>query len=267
MKARILPECCYQFNEMSYEDIKTAYSKQTTITGYVEEILTDKEEVMVKLGENMYGYIPFSEVTIYPLSYSHSSTRLYPVQIAILYHKNVRVKVSNITKERICLSRKQNMEEAYEHLKDCSTVYFHITSQTASMAFGDIGAGINGFLRIIDVCKARIRNISEYFHKHDMVWMSVLEVDDTKQFSLSYKNTFPPYSPKDFRTGDVYQGRIGEPVDRLHSGYYIDISPNVNGIMDANSMTPILRYGDKVECYISKSDAKGLKLKFLKKLN
>lgn len=264
LKSQIFPESYYEFKLLSFEQIKRAYSECKTITGYVEALLTDKKELIVKLGDGIIGHLPFSEVTIYPHTYSKNPSRTLPVQICTLLHKKIRVKVTHIDENTITLSRKANMEEAHEYIKTCSSVLFHITSIIPSIAFGDIGDGINARLHILEVCKARLKSITEYFHRNDMVWVKVKSFDSKKGFCLSYKDTFAPYCPDNFHVGDVFEGKIGQPVDTEHSGYYVDIFPNVTGIMDATILTPLLRYGDKVECYVYKADKAGLKLKFVR---
>lgn len=266
-KSQIYPEAKYEFEELSFEEVCDAYENNDTITGFVEEIRANQKELLIKLGKNIYGHLPFSEVTIYPFTYSSNPNRPLPIQVCTLLSKKVRVKITSIPDDDgIVLSRKKNMEEAYEYLTTCASCMFHITSLLPKMAFGDVGDGINACINVREVCRSRIRNISEYFHAGDMFWVNIIDKDDKKQFFVSYKQTFPRYNPDDFRHGDVYEGRICEAIDDEHTGYYVDIigCPNVSGILDANSLTPLLTYGTKVECYVCKTSEKGLKLRFVK---
>lgn len=267
MKAQIFPEVTYEFVSLSRKSIETAYEEYQTITGYVEGILADKEILRVKLGEGIFGTLPFSEVSIYPFNYnSRSKFSNIPVQVYTLLNKVIRVKVFKITDNDIILSRKANMIQALKHLKNCTTVRFHIASLGQTIAFGDIGDGICACLKSKDVCKARIRNISEYFHKGDVIWTNIVNVNYTNRFLVSYKATFAPYDPADYQVGDVYRVRVLDPVDDDISGYYIDAFPNVSGIMDASPDMPLFYYGERIECSVRNARPSGLKLKFLRVL-
>ncbi len=266
-KSKIFPESYYTFNDLSYEELLNAFNNNLTVLGFVEKICTDSGELLIKFGEGLFGRLPFDEVTIYPFSYSSNPNRPLPIQICTLLHKNVRVKITQCDGNNIKLSRKSNMLEAYEHLKDCSSVLFNITNTTLSMAFGDIGDGIVACMHIKEVCKTRIKNISEYFHPKDNVWVNVLSYDNLRQFRVSYKSTFPAYKPEDFHHGDVYKAKICNPLDKERSAYFVEISPNITGIMTTTELTPLLKYGDFIECRVRRADPRGLKLQFIRLMN
>ena len=267
LKSQIKPESCYEFVNMSRADILNAYNERETITGYVESILSKEEKVIVKLGEGIFATLPFEETTMYPFSYSQNFLHTLPKEIYTLRSRNIRIKVTSVDGDNIIVSRKENMIEACDYLAKCTSVLFHITGLKATLAFGDIGDGIPARLSIKDVCKSRLQNIAEYFHINDCIWVNIIGENEDKKFFVSYKDTFPPFNPKDYQRGDVYVGKICQPIDNENlPGYYIDISPNVSGILDITPVTPLLRYGDKVECTVRRADERGLKLRFLRKL-
>lgn len=264
MKSIMLPESCYKFKALSFDEVSEACAQQKTITCWVEEILEDEERFLIKLGNNLYGYLPFSEATIYPFRYSSNPSTTLPIQIFSLEKKLVRAKVTSVD-NTITLSRKANMEKAFEYLKKCSKVYFHITSTSGTIAFGDAGDGLTARIHLKDVCRSRIRNISEYFHKGDKLWLANLGADEgDKRFNLSYKKIFPKYNPDSFSPGDAVNCTINEPLDDMHTAYFVTVSPQVTGIMNCPDWIPDINYGNKVQCYVVRATEKGLKLRFAK---
>lgn len=264
LKSQIFPEACYTLKELTREQVIKAHKTGETITGYVQNILGESEELEVSLGENLIAYLPFEEATIYPLTCTANTQRKFPIQIDTLLKKQVRVKVTDVTEEKITLSRKQNMLQSYKHLAKCDTVYFHILNVTPNIAYGDIGDGINARLNIREVSRGRIKNVAEVFHRDDKVWVSVLDKDEVYRFNLSYKAMFPEYNPQDYKPGDPVIGIIGGPTDEQHTGYFVTVNPQVTGIMDVQPWTPIINYGTKVMCVVNRAAAKGLKLRFIK---
>ena len=262
-KSQIFPESCYNFKKLSREQVIEAKENGDTLTGYVESILGETEELEVTLGDNLSARLPFSEVTIYPLHHTANSNRVYPIQIEILLHKKIRVKVTDVTGDQITLSRKQNMLEAYEHLAKCDSAYFHITNVEQAFAYGDIGDGINARLYIREISRNHIKSVSEEFHRGDKVWVAIISANDKKQFELSYRKMFRPYNPDDYKPGDPVQCKVTVPVDDMMTGYYTSVTPQVRGIVDTDQ---VLQYGDRILCTVNRAAEKGLKLRLVRVL-
>jgi len=260
-KSILLPEARYDFTPLTFPEINTAYASNKTITGEVTEICNDNT-LKVNLGNEIYGILPFDETTIYPLTYSKSNHYKLPKQVHSLVWEKVRVKITHIDGDNIYLSRKANMQEAYKYLKTCSHVLFYINGMSSTRAFGDIGDGIVAALDIKEVCRTRIRNISEFFHVGNTIWTKIISEDDSSRFFVSYKEAIQPYNPDNYKLFDTCRVKIGEPVDDVHSGYFVHVTPTVSGILDTSVYTPYLCYGDIVECYIIRANEKGLKLRF-----
>ena len=115
-----------------------------------------------------------------------------------------------------------------------------------------------------DVCKSRIKSVTDYFHVQDKIWVKILDVDELKRFNVSHKAACAEYNPEDYKRGDVCSVTICGPVDEIHSGYFANVAPNVVGIVDAYSHTPLLQYGTKVECFVCTANEVGLKLRFIR---
>jgi len=265
IKSNILPESCYVFKNLSRESIINAHKENSTITGLVEKILYDKEELLVKLGQDIFAYLPFNEVTIYPFRYSKNPKRKLPLQICMLLHKEIRVKVTSITDSRIELSRKDNLNEMCNFIKNCDIVPFKITHMTTTMVFGDCGNGVDGCMNIGELSRTFIKNTSEYVHKGQLIWVKVLHCNENNSFALSYKETFPRYDPENFKEGDAVVGKVGMPVNEKQTAFYVSISPQVYGIFTVRDWMPHFNYGDTVECSITSTTPNHLKLRFLSK--
>lgn len=266
MKSKILPEGCYEFKELTNAEILEACRQSLTVTGIVTNV--QDNALIVKLGEEIFGTLPFEEATIYPFTYSSNRKRALPIQIYTLLKKQIRVKIVSVdptsdSEDAIILSRKANMLEAVEYLSNCDYGLFKISNSTPTMLFGDIGEGINGRITIREVTRSRIKNVAEYFHVDDECPVKILEKDDLNRFNLSYKETFPKYNPEQFVAGDSYYAVVHEPVDQAHSGYFVCINPQITGIMDVDETTRF-EYGDHVTCKVKYANAKGLKLSLVK---
>ena len=267
MMSKILPEACYEFKPLTIEDVLEAYKTNTTITGLVVKVRSDA--LIVKLGEELFGTLPFEETTIYPFTYSTNKKKPLPLQIYTILKKQIRIKVTSInfstdSEDNIVLSRKANMIEAVERLSKREYVLFKVTSLTPSLVFGDCGDGICGRITISEVTKSRIQNVAEYFHVNDELIVKILNMDELNRFNLSYKERFPEYNPKQFMVGDSYVATVPAPVDQAHSGYFVCINPQVTGIMDADTSMRF-QYGERVVCRVKRVCNKGLKLTFVNK--
>lgn len=259
-----MPEAFYELKPLSYDNILTAYSQGETITAYVEEILEEKQKLLVHLGHRLYGYLPFCEATVYPFAYSNNPEYTLPIQIYNLLHKKIRVKVTHVDEVQIYLSRKANMIEAYNYLSDHPDVSLHITSLRHAVIFGDVGEGVTARLGIKDISKCRIHSCFDCFKPGDSVKVNLFGPGlYGYDFSASCIKAYPKYNPSDYASGEIVIGILRDPVDYQKSGYYIDVAPNVAAIMDTPINMASPHYGDTVMCSIKKATAKGLHLLYL----
>ena len=262
---KILPEACYTVGNMSFKDVEKAFKDNMTVVGLVEAISQKDENLTIRLGEDVIAYLPFSEATMYNLTYSQNNPEFpFPLQVGCLKEKTICAKVKTIRGHRIILSRKDNMLEVLELIKDATTLPFNVTATRTKIVFGDVGQGVQARISVPDLCKARIRSTSEICKKGDSFFVKVMSLDDLGRFNVSYKDTFPEYNPDNYIPGEMITGVINEPVDSKFSGFFVNVGPQVAGILDYQSWHPILHYGDTVECVISSASPKGLHLKLSK---
>lgn len=262
---KILPEACYNVSNMTFKDVEKAFKDNMTVVGYVEAISQTNESLSIRLGDEITASLPFSEATMYPLTYSQNNPEFpFPLQVGCLKEKIVCAKVKSIKGHKITLSRKENMLEALELIKDATTLPFNVTATRTKIVFGDVGQGVQARISVPDLCKARIRSTSEICKKGDSFFVKVMSLDALGRFNVSYKDTFPEYNPDNYTPGEMITGVINEPVDSKFSGFFVNVAPQVAGILDYQSWHPILHYGDTVECVISSASKKGLHLKLSK---
>ena len=251
-------------NKITVTGLIEACKENKTVTGIVVAIM--QEELIVKFGD-IQAHLPFAEVTMYPLTYSKNKERKFPVQICTLLHKKVRVKVIEVNKDEITVSRKKNMIEACEVLKNCETVHCKVTNLAPKNLFCDIGDGINSILNIKEINKGRSQNVADFFHKGDLFSAKILFFDDLGRFNISYKAMFKEYSPEDYFPGDALECRVFCPVDNRMTGFYVSITPQVSGILDVTPWMPALKYGQMLEAIVKKAGPKGLTLRFVRMLS
>lgn len=263
----ILPEMLYNTENLNFNDVEEALLSNKTIVGRVQSLSEDTQELLVEIGDNLIAFLPFNEVTIYPLTYSKKYSEPHsPLQVTSLKNKIICTKVKEIINGKIILSRKENMIEAYTSIKNEKMLPFNVTSINKTSVFGDVGYGIHAKIHISDLCKCRIRSATEICNVGDCFYVSVMDFDEFQRVNVSYKETFPKYDPTVFKAGDIITGTVNEAINSPNTGHYINIAPQVSGILDHKSWHPTLQYGDTVECIISKVSPKGLHLKLVQVL-
>lgn len=258
---KFLPEAKYEYNSLTMADVKSAYENGTTITGYVKYIFPAKEEIKVKLGDDLYATLPFTEVTMYPWHYSRKNHSALPSNIRCLRNKKIRIKVTSIQEENILVSRKKNMEEAFELIKDCKYASLYITEVIPKSAFGDIGEGLVGKIFVNEISTAHIHHVKELLSHYQTIDTIILGIDEDRRINLSYKQTFRPFNKEDYSVGMTIPCRVCDP--KGVNGYYVYVSPQVSGIMVAEYYNQ-LDYGTNVEAVVTAIGNSGLFLKFSK---
>ena len=266
MKSCLLPESQYSFRTLTLNDIKNAYEKNLSITGIVDELSEDDPELIVDFG-GISAHLPVSEVTVYDFIYPLDKSKSIPIQIYTILGKKIRVKVTSMEDNKIYVSRKANLIAASDYLNNCEISNCQVTSLTSKYAFCDAGDGICSIIRITDICKTRIKNVSEYFHVGDCFSVKIIGADNKRRFLLSYKDMYKKYSKDDYKIGDCVSCTVKSPVENTPDGLYVSITPQVCGILNVKPWNPTLNYGDNIEASIVKVKDQGLKLKFIKKVD
>lgn len=256
----IRPEIKHDFVPLTREYIASAYATGTTVTGFVERVLPEEKVVEVKLGDDIMGILPFTEVTMYPLRYSRRNKSNIPTNIRCLISKKIRVKITRITGDEITLSRKQNMVEAYYKLLNMKTASMYITEVIEKSAFGDIGEGLTGKILINEVCRTHIRHVKQRLSIGQIIDVAILGIDSEKCFSASYRQTFTPFCKEDYPVGTAITGTVGDWIVVADiSKYFMEITPQVAGILIINKHQH-LKHGTKMACIVTGANERGLYL-------
>lgn len=264
MYSKILPEaCCDTRKYFSYEECVVSYKENQTVCGTVVSYNNEEEYVTVRLGYELFAKLPYSEVSIYPLKYSTNPEYKLPFQVCSILNKKISAKILLVKGDEIILSRKSNMLEAFEQLKNHTYLRFYVTSVTQSDVFGDVGAGISARIPRCKLCKSRIRSAEEIVCVGSNLLVKAISCDyENIRFTVSYKDTFDNYNPDLYYSGEKITCIVNEVVDDTVSGYFVNVTPQVVGIVDNLYGMPKLNYGDKIDCIITRATKKGLHLKF-----
>ncbi len=264
MKKAFIPEAlCSIDTEMSIHKLENAILTQTTVIGTVQSWDSSARHLLVKFTKDIYGYIPEEEISIYPLFKDNGvpSSELYS-----LIGKKVSVKVIGFLDKTPILSRKLNMQRAFENLQHISgPIKAYIKNYMPTAFFCDIGAGIRGILHVKDYTNARLKSITDLGNNpKDVLDVVIKEIDYEKQsYLLNYKSLFINQTfslhPKDF-----VECTILLPVPQTNDGYFCTINPSTVGIINIPQDTTVY-YGQKVIAIVRGYSKTGdrLKLNFL----
>lgn len=262
----IKPEINHQFVPLTREEIMEAYTSGATVTGFVESIKTSKELVEVLLGNGIMATLPFSEVTMYPLRFSKKRNSTIPTNIRCLSMRKIRVKITEVDGDSITVSRKKNMLEAYNKLLTHKRASMYVTEVIEKSAFGDIGEGVTGKLLINEVCRTHIHHVKERITIGQTIDVVLMDADDEQRFAVSYRQAFKPYNKKDYPIGMVVKAKVGDWIRITDTScYYVDIAPQVPGIMTIREHKH-LEYGCDIECTVTGANDKGLYLELYREL-
>lgn len=263
MKKRIttlIPEALGQIDQqMNRLKLEESMQEKIPICGIA--VGWDGKRLKVFLGNNLFGFIPFDQISIYPISKIDSTTMALPREIYFLLEKQIFAIVESVGDE-IILSRKNNMAMAKEYLFSQTHAQAYIYNINVTLGFADLGYGILGFINIREVCKSRLRTIEDLLKLNTSYPMKIIGYDENRQsFLLSYKEAFGSYEDcsKDFIVSETYLVTVFERINT--DGYYVYIAPDISGIMDSELEIP---YGTKVWAQLKKIGDIGFKLRFCK---
>ncbi len=123
---------------------------------------------------------------------------------------------------------------------------------------------LNLFLPRKEVSLARFKSFDEYFHRGESIQVKILNKATPNVYPVvSYRACFME-DLGNFQPHQLVVGKVLTPVVR-NDGVFIEISPNVAGIMDCDN-PKVFTYGEKVVCLVKKITPKGLRLSFSSRL-
>ncbi|MEG2348321.1 MAG: S1 RNA-binding domain-containing protein [Clostridia bacterium] len=243
------PECLYHYYNMSLQEIQFACKKKQLILGLIYDIKSDS--LTVRLGSNIFATLPKENYSMYPDDFNY----------VYKHEKKIVCYIEDIENGNIILNRKKVMEDSFLEVK--CMIGQKVTAKVLTLidfgAFVDIGHGIKGFIPLRDLNKCRINTSFDVLSKNQVINVIIESFNDiTGNFNVNYKACFNG-STCDYSRNQIVEGKIRCPLfqDGQLTGYFVEITPNLNGIFDTSS---IMTYGEKRRFLIRAISKKGLKL-------
>jgi len=120
----------------------------------------------------------------------------------------------------------------YMHLKPGVKLRGIVVGLKDYAAFVDVGGGVTGILKLQDMSESMLNNASDMFKLGQRIEVIVKKYDrDTGRIELTYKELLGTFEDnvKDLKEGDIVEGVVR---NRLKSGVFVEIKPNVVGIAE-----------------------------------
>lgn len=240
----IMPEQFYSLdNNMSLDKlIKAKVSKEPLVAQVLrwDPILKD---LTVSLGNGYLGYIPFDEISLYPVLFpdgnlSHST-------YAIL-GKTILVYVLDITSDKIILSRKDIMIETFNLISNSigKNIECCVSSFSSFGVFVDAGNGVSGMIHLQNLSEKKILRFSDIgINIGKKISAKILSVDDNKfHVNLNYKDQFENLVFT-LKRNDLVKAILLNPINE--QGYFASLNPVTQAVVDIPYYIHC-RYGDKI---------------------
>lgn len=262
----IMPEAFYSLdNFMSYEKLSRKLSSGEFVVGKVISWNRVKQLFNVSLGNDIIATLPISETSIYP---TLNPTGVLKPEAYYLIGKIICAKIISICNDEIIISRKANMLEAFDKIKNLENeiVDCYVKSAQNIMLFLDIGFGISGMLHVCNLCDARIDNVLDIgIKEEDFIKAKIASIDSGKFYvSMGYKELFEDVS-KVLNYNDLIEVIALLPInsDKKPDGYFAYVNPKTSAILNppVNSTIP---YGSRIVARVRTSRPGKLKLGFVR---
>lgn len=268
-KRNFQPEAKYYVDQkITLNDIQNAYVQGSTITGKVIKFNSATEIVEVDLGNGIKGVLPWNEATIYDLSFSlvEGETSIIPKQIAALLNKSIRVKVSEITDNKIMLSRKRNMMEALKVILSNTEKKYDaiVIGKYRYGVFYDIGEGIIAFCHITEFSNTYVSDVRSWISLGEQHVVEFIQMNENYKIQCSRKRAFPLKMGYElYKPGQIIYVKVSGEVYQNNklTGYFVELNPVVTGIADITDSSKTIKYGDLVLAIIKSVDNKKKKVK------
>ncbi len=238
-KEGLYPEEYYELdNNMDINKIEEALKNQCTITGEVIFFDEKKRCLGIKICSNIMAEMPWEEITYNGnLTYYSDSKEKIPKEVyGMLKRNKIRVKVMEIKNEKIIVSRRKNIIEATEKMKEKivlnNVIYGKISAICNKGLFIDIGEGITAFCPTRYVSKSYIHDMTKFFCNDPIIKVRIVELEDGK-ITVSRRDSkvgnYSNYKPNDIVTVKIGTALINS--SNKIEAYFAEIEPDVSGIV------------------------------------
>ena len=238
-KEGLYPEEYYELdNNMDINKIEEALKNQCTITGEVNFFDEKKRCLGIKICSNIMAEMPWEEITYNGnLTYYSDSKEKIPKEVyGMLKRNKIIVKVIEIKNEKIIVSRRKNIIEATEKMKEKivlnNVIYGKISAICNKGLFIDIGEGITAFCPTRYVSKSYIHDMTKFFCNDPIIKVRIVELEDGK-ITVSRRDSkvgnYSNYKPNDNVTVKIGTALINS--SNKIEAYFAEIEPDVSGIV------------------------------------
>lgn len=262
------PEIFTNREETDYAEqelIEMIKQDSVLIIGNVFDWDDQRRGLRVSFGKGLLGFIPEDEITIRNMRYQRGFKM--PKDAFFLIGKNIIAEVTNhnVYRREFELSRKMSMKKSISVLKAGDIVEAAIESINEKAMILDVGAGNLAWMSWKDFSKVPYNSIDNIgFEKGEWLNVFVDSIKDTR-IQVSRKKAFRDYEEarKEYQENEnivamITDYRNSEDHELYEFSYWVEIEPNVPGILDTHKALPI---GKIADLRILSVKDKGLKLR------
>lgn len=224
-----------KIQNLTPENLMKIKETQQVLDMYIEEI-DENLNMIGKVGKNINAIIPRGEASsvvgedglVEERFILNKKGKVLPVCIKEIITNEDGIKLV-MSKRILELKVRKWM---YMHLKPGVKLRGVVVGLKDYATFVDVGGGVTGILKVQDMTDSVLNNASDMFKLGQRIEVVVKKYDrDTGRIELSYKELLGTFEEnvKDLKEGDIVEGVVR---NRLKSGVFVEIKPNVIGIAE-----------------------------------
>ena len=243
---KFIPEGWNPKEEYTLKQLEDAKVEEKVIEGLVTSC-DENYNLFVNLGNDLTGVIPKNEFEL--------NNNIKPSIYKNKENSFVQFKVTDISNEKILLSRKVVKQEAFDwvrnDLKSGDIVCGIVKNIRPFGVFVEIGGGVVGLLHIEDISVSRIKSPEERLHVGQKINVMIKSINkDDEKICLSYKELLGNWEDnvKELEEKTIVDGIIKE-ADKYKNGIFVELKPNLVAMAEYQEG---LKYGQKVKVLIKK---------------
>ncbi|MGN1012585.1 MAG: S1 RNA-binding domain-containing protein [Clostridia bacterium] len=221
--------------KLTLENLQNIKETQQVLDMYIEEI-DENLNMIGKVGKDVKAIIPRGEASsvvgddgmVEEKFILNKKGKVLPVCIKDILNNDGNIELV-MSKRILELKVRKWM---YMHLKPGVKLRGIVVGLKDYAAFVDVGGGVTGILKLQDMSDTMLTNASDVFKLGQRIEVIVKKYDrDTGRIELSYKELLGTFEEnvKDLKEGDIVEGVVR---NRLKSGVFVEIKPNVVGIAE-----------------------------------
>lgn len=220
---------------LTLENLQNIKDTQQVLDMYIEDI-DENLNMIGKVGKDVKAIIPRGEASsvvgddgmVEEKFILNKKGKVLPVCIKEIINNDGNIELV-MSKRILELKVRKWM---YMHLKPGVKLRGIVVGLKDYAAFVDVGGGVTGILKLQDMSDSMLSNASDMFKLGQRIDVIVKKYDrDTGRIELTYKELLGSFEEnvKDLKEGDIVEGIVR---NRLKSGVFVEIKPNVVGIAE-----------------------------------